>query len=93
MRVTNYAKFSCTIEKGQEILLRHLPDVNQYHYIDSEFGGNDATYDLACHSHRARTVRMNPHTPLDRFTDIYRDMLRAIGNTVEPPSCFRSPPH
>ena len=91
MRVTNYAKFGCTIEKGQEILLRHLPDVNQYHYIALEFGGNDCDYDWHAISQSPDSPH-EPHTPLDCFTDIYRDMLRAIREHGGTPVLLSLPP-
>ena len=42
--ITNYGKFGCTIDFGQQVIDRHSDEISASDYTLLEFGGNDCDF-------------------------------------------------
>lgn len=89
--VDNYAKFGCTLIKGQKIIEKYLSELSQYKFIALEFGGNDCDYlwpaisEDPCKEHQ-------PNTPLKNFEAIYAQIIDKLVEKRHRPVLFSLPP-
>ncbi len=89
--VDNYAKFGCTVTKGNEIVKKHAAKLGGYDAIALEFGGNDCDYDWAAISRDPKAKHL-PKTPLAAFEDVYAGIIREVRASGARPAVFTLPP-
>ena len=77
VQVSNYAKFGSTIEKGRRILQTRMPQLPSHSHALLEFGGNDCDFNWQTIA-EAPDREHTPHTPLSRFTALYRQMIQSL---------------
>ena len=84
IKVFNFAKFGCTVTKGQVVFEKHPEEVEQSDTVILEFGGNDS-------DHRWGNVSDNPegsygaNTELEIFESTYENITKrliALGKKV-----------
>ncbi|MBQ4526506.1 MAG: SGNH/GDSL hydrolase family protein [Clostridia bacterium] len=74
VKIENYAKFGCTIEKGFDIIEKHSKNIEKCDLVMLEFGGNDCDYEW-------EEVSKNPlgnfcaKTEINRFREIYEKIV------------------
>ena len=89
--VKNFAKFGCTVSKGEKILESHNTELSNYDYTLLEFGGNDCDFnwpDVA-----AAPDKMHlPNVPLSQFTNYYKDIITKIKESGSTPVMLSLPP-
>lgn len=81
IRVINYAKFGCTIGKGNRLMDQHQAEIAGFDFTVLEFGGNDCDFDWARVAEAPEAEHL-PKTPLDVFAATYAkliDKTRAAG--------------
>ena len=91
VRVDNYAKFGCTVTKGEAIVEKHAAALSAYDAIALEFGGNDCDYDWAAVSRDPQAEHL-PHTPLAAFEEVYGTIIRKVRAAGARPAAFTLPP-
>jgi lysophospholipase L1-like esterase len=89
--VDNYAKFGCTLTKGEKIIDKVSANLEKYKFIGLEFGGNDCDFfwaDVA----RDPYANHQPNTPIDIFENLYSQIVeKLLGNNYRP-LLFTLPP-
>lgn len=89
--VDNYAKFGCTIGKGENILNKISDKLSEYKYTILEFGGNDCDF-------RWDAVSENPegfhdaNTPIEDFVDKYSKIIGKLKEAGSQPILMSLPP-
>lgn len=93
IEITNLSRFGCTVERGYENIQKYLQKGNRADAVMLELGGNDSDFNWAEVAQSPDAEHL-PHTPLDRFVEIYKqiiDCLRSHGIaavlTNLPPVC------
>lgn len=89
--VDNYAKFGCTLLKGQKIIEKYLPSLTCRKYIALEFGGNDCDYFWPAVSEEP-SKKHYPNTPLETFESIYSQIIDKLVEKRCRPVIFTLPP-
>ncbi len=89
--VDNYAKFGCTLLKGQKIIEKYFPSLTNYKYIALEFGGNDCDYFWPAISENPCLEHL-PNTPLEIFENIYGQIIDKLREKNCRPIIFTLPP-
>ncbi len=89
--VNNRSKFGCTIEKGQQLLARAMEKGLDCDVVLLEYGGNDCDYDWERVAQDPDALH-EPHTPIHRFEEIYRNMLYSIKRSGITPVVMSLPP-
>ena len=89
--VDNYAKFGCTITKGESILEKHLANIGEYAETVLEFGGNDCDFDWTAISNDPNGQYL-PKTPLDVFEKTYAKMIELVRSYHSRPVMLSLPP-
>ncbi len=75
--VLNYAKFGCTVTKGQTVFEKHKQEIDQSDTVILEFGGNDC-------DHTWGEIAENPegtfdaNTNLETFEAVYEEFTKRI---------------
>ena len=89
--VDNYAKFGCTLTKGEQIIEKFSSKLAQYKYIALEFGGNDCDFfwpDISEDPHRQHL----PNTPIESFEKVYWRIVDRLMAKQYHPVLFSLPP-
>lgn len=89
--VDNYAKFGCTLQKGQRIIEKFLSNQTGGKYVVLEFGGNDCDYFWPAVSENPGKKHL-PNTPLDTFETIYSQIIDKLVEKGYRPVIFTLPP-
>jgi acyl-CoA thioesterase-1 len=89
--VDNYAKFGCTLQKGQRIIERFLSKQTGDKYVALEFGGNDCDYFWPAVSENPGKKHL-PNTPLETFEAIYAHIIDKLVEKGFRPVIFTLPP-
>lgn len=87
----NFSKFGCTIEKGLRVLQSRLNGLTPHSAVILEYGGNDCDFawpEIAA----APESEHAPHTPLPRFTQLYRQMIQTVRSHQLVPILTTLPP-
>ena len=90
-KVLNFASFGCTVTKGLSIVEKHLDTIPDTDYVVVEFGGNDCNFDWARISDSPNGDHL-PVTPIDRFQDIYIELVSRIQSGGKNPFLLNLPP-
>lgn len=89
--VSNYAKFGCTLQKGEALIERYKNELSGYDYTLLEFGGNDCDYNWA-------EVAANPflphqsNTPIEEFGPRYEALIKTVQHAGGHPVLLNLPP-
>lgn len=89
--VSNHGIFGCTISKGEKMLERFMPEVRQSDMTLLEFGGNDSDHswpEIASEPEGTHGAR----TPIDRFCEGYRHIIRMVQEAGSTPILMTLPP-
>lgn len=81
--ITNYGKFGCTIDFGQQVIDRHADEISGSDYTFLEFGGNDCDFNWGKIADSPADEHF-PKTILDSFKEKFRKLIegvRALGST------------
>ena len=91
IKISNFARFGCTISKGSDIIRNHIKELENFDYTVLEFGGNDCDYDWV-------EVADNPEarhlckTPLQQFRDQYISLIELVLENGSKPVLLTLPP-
>lgn len=91
IEVKNYAKFGCTVIKGEEILNKNLDKLKEYEYVILEFGGNDCNYNWEEVSKDPQGEH-SPQVPVDTFKEKYREIIHIVKEQGCKPILLSLPP-
>ena len=93
IEVTNLSRFGCTVDRGYEYVSRFLQKGNRTDALMLELGGNDSDFNWADIATNP-DAEHSPKTPLDKFTEIYRNIIKLLRDhkilpviTTLPPVC------
>lgn len=75
--IRNYSKFGCTVTKGEKILDRALERGMDCSAVILEYGGNDCDFDWKSIAESPESTHL-PKTPIDRFCEVYRNMMKKL---------------
>ncbi len=89
--VDNYAKFGCTLGKGERIIEKYFSKLSQYRFVVLEFGGNDCDFFWPAISDNPGGKHL-PNTPLDTFERIYSQTIDRLKAKKCRPILFSLPP-
>ena len=81
--ITNYGKFGCTIDFGQQVIDRHADEISASDYTFLEFGGNDCDFNWGKIADNPKEEHL-PKTILDSFKEKFGKLIervRALGST------------
>ncbi len=87
----NRSRFGCTVQKGEQILLRRLAEGETPAAVLLEYGGNDADFRWAEVAARPDDEHL-PNTPLPLFTETLRRMIAALRSRGVRPVLSTLPP-
>lgn len=91
LEVVNLGKMGCTIETGERILDRHLPNIENAKYALLCYGGNDSDYnwrDIAT----SPTSEHAPKTPISIFEKTYMRIIDKVRKAGLIPLVMSLPP-
>lgn len=77
LEVSNYSMLGCTITKGKSMLERHRKTLEDCALVVLEYGGNDSDHnweEIAADPYGEH----QPKTPIDRFEEIYREIIEEL---------------
>lgn len=74
MQVTNLSRFGCTVERGCEYVEKYIKKGNSSDVLLIELGGNDSDFDWPAVA-AAPDAEHAPHTPFDRFIEVYERLI------------------
>lgn len=89
--VDNFAKFGCTLTKGEKIIEKCSEKLSRYKYIALEFGGNDCDFFWPAVSENPCDQHM-PNTPIESFEIVYSRILDRLLENQYRPILFSLPP-
>lgn len=87
----NFAKFGCTIKKGETIMKKQLPNLSKYDYVILEFGGNDCNLNWEEVSHTPKETHL-AQVPIQEFKKIYEKLIENIRSMGGKPLLMTLPP-
>ncbi|MDR2355591.1 MAG: SGNH/GDSL hydrolase family protein [Clostridiales Family XIII bacterium] len=90
-RVTNHARFGCTVTEGMKILLRCQKTLGACDLTLLEFGGNDCDYDWDAVS-RDPARKHDCKTPIAAFAERYKALIDTIRAQESRPVLLTLPP-
>lgn len=89
--IRNNSRFGCTVVKGKELLFRAIDRGLECDAVVLEYGGNDC--DFAWDSVEANPKGQHfPHTPLDTFDTVLREMVAKLRSLQVTPILMTLPP-
>lgn len=91
LSVDNYAKFGCTLIKGEKIIEKYFSKLSQYKFIALEFGGNDCDFLWKQISENPQ-ANHSPNTPLEIFEKLYSKTIDKLLINHYKPIIFSLPP-
>lgn len=91
IEVKNYAKFGCTVIKGEEILNKNIDKLKEYEYVILEFGGNDCNFNWEEISKNPNRNH-SPQVPVDIFKEKYREIIKIVKEQGCKPILLSLPP-
>jgi lysophospholipase L1-like esterase len=89
--INNFARFGCTIERGFEIVKKHIPDISNFDTTILEFGGNDSDFDWAAISQNPEIEHLPKTTP-EKFEELYAQTIDIVRETGSKPVMLNLPP-
>jgi len=89
--VNNYSKVGCTIERGFERLKKRLETDEPCDTVIMDYGGNDCDFNWREISENPDAEHL-PKTPIDRFTQIYREIIETLRSRGIVPVLSTLPP-
>jgi len=89
--VDNYAKFGCTLAKGEKIIEKLSSGLSRYSLIGLEFGGNDCDFFWPAISQNP-LIQHLPNTPIDVFENLYSKIIDTLISRSCRPVLFSLPP-
>ncbi len=89
--VDNYAKFGCTLTKGEKIIEKFSARLSSYKLIALEFGGNDCDFFWPAVAENPSAQHL-PNTPIETFENIYSRILDKLTANQYRPVLFSLPP-
>ena len=90
-KIDNYAKFGCTISKGENILDKISEKLPDYKYTVLEFGGNDCDFQWAQVSEHPKGDHL-ANTPLEDFVAKYSQIIDKLKEAGTRPILMSLPP-
>ena len=89
--VKNYSKVGCTIERGFDRLKKRLDTEEPCDAVIMDYGGNDCDFNWHEIS-EAPDAEHHPKTPIDRFTQIYSEIIETLRSRGIVPVLTTLPP-
>ena len=90
--IRNRSKFGCTIDKGLARIQHDLSGTdNAAGVMVLEYGGNDSDFDWAKVA-AAPDEEHTPNTPLDKFLDLYKQIIDLVRSHGSEPVLMTLPP-
>ncbi len=91
IQVTNLSRFGCTVERGYDYVDKYLQKGNRSDAVMLELGGNDSDFDWSEVAARPDDEH-SPKTPISKFTDIYRQLIKLLRDHGISPVMSTLPP-
>ncbi len=91
LSITNYGKFGCTIDFGQQVVDRHADDISASEYTLLEFGGNDCDFNWSRIAD-SPTDEHQPKTILDSFKEKFVNLIQRVRELGSKPVIISLPP-
>jgi lysophospholipase L1-like esterase len=91
IKISNFARFGCTISKGSDIIKNHLQELGKFDYTVLEFGGNDCDFDWAEVADSPEEKHLCK-TPLLQFRDQYISLIELVLENGSKPILLTLPP-
>lgn len=77
VEIENCSRFGCTVTKGAQLLQKALDGGLQCDAVLMDFGGNDCDFKWESISNNPNAEHL-PNTPIQTFTETYKNMIRAL---------------
>lgn len=91
LKIVNFSRFGCTIEKGKKLMERNLEKGLDCDAVLMEYGGNDCDFIWKEIGENPEKEHV-PHTPLNRFIEIYHEMIDTLKTKGIRPILTNLPP-
>ena len=89
--ITNYGKFGCTIDFGQQVIDRHADEISASDYTFLEFGGNDCDFNWGKIADNPKEEHL-PKTILDSFKEKFGKLIERVRELGSTPIIISLPP-
>ena len=89
--VTNYGKFGCTVDFGEQVIERHPDEISASDYTLLEFGGNDCDFNWGKIA-ESPDVQHFPKTVLDSFKERFAGLIEKVRSLGSTPVIISLPP-
>lgn len=89
--ITNYGKFGCTIDFGEQVIERHADAISSSDYTFLEFGGNDCDFNWAKIAD-SPAEEHQPKTILDSFKEKFVRLIKRVRELGSVPVIISLPP-
>ena len=89
--IKNFSRFGCTVEKGEEIIDKHLDELALYDFVLLEFGGNDCDLNWKKASDDPDTPQVGQTAP-DEFIRRYVRIIEKVKENGGEPLLLSLPP-
>ena len=91
MDITNYGKFGCTVDFGEQVIERHAREIGASDYTFLEFGGNDCDFNWAKIADSPADEHQ-PKTILDSFKEKFTRLIQRVRELGSVPVIISLPP-
>lgn len=91
LNITNYGKFGCTIDFGQQVIDRHADEISASEYTLLEFGGNDCDFNWGKIADSPADEHL-PKTILDSFKEKFGKLIERVRALGSKPVIISLPP-
>ncbi len=91
IEVTNNSHFGCTIDRGYDYIIKFLERGNSADAVLLELGGNDSDFKWS-EVAESPDAEHFPNTPLERFTEIYHEIISLLRSNGIVPVLTNLPP-
>ncbi len=91
LSITNYGKFGCTVDFGEQMAERHADEISSSDYTLLEFGGNDCDFNWGKIADNPADEHF-PKTILDSFKEKFSKLIESVRSLGSKPVIISLPP-
>lgn len=91
LSITNYGKFGCTVDFGEQMVERHADEISSSDYTLLEFGGNDCDFNWGKIADNPADEHF-PKTILDSFKEKFSKLIESVRSLGSKPVIISLPP-
>ena len=91
LSITNYGKFGCTVDFGEQMAERHADEISSSDYTLLEFGGNDCDFNWGKIADNPAEEHF-PKTILDSFKEKFSKLIESVRSLGSKPVIISLPP-